>query len=101
MLLNRSSSLLTIILVALGICLSCGKKDSEADSATAPATGGTAPAPAAKPLPPGITQNLTRADQAPLCVLDNIGPVADPATQKSVQVSGDTTFGITGWAVDE
>ena len=101
MLLNRVNSLLTLTLVVLGIVLSCGKKDLETDAA--PKTGSTAPvsAPAAKPLAPGVTPNLTRSELTTLCIVDNIGPVGDPAKQKSVQVSGDKTFGITGWAVDE
>ena len=84
---TRPDRLLVIPVLALAVLISCGPD--------------AAPVPAAKPLPPGISQNLTRSELAPLCVLDNIGPVADPAKQKSVQVSGDATFGITGWAVDE
>ncbi len=92
---TRAKSLLVLTLAAAAISVSCGRKDVDA--------GGTAGAttPVAKPLPPGTTPNLTRSDLAPLGVLDNIGPVADPAKQKAVQVAGDTTFGITGWAVDE
>lgn len=96
--LNRVNGLLMIVLMVLGISLSCGKKDDESEG-TGPAANTTAPA--AKPLPPGLTQNLTRSDVTTLCVVDNIGPVADPAKQKTVQVLGDKTFGITGWAVDE
>ena len=55
--------------------------------------------------PPGLRESArisrTRSATAPSCVLDNIGPVSNPAGQKSVEVSGTTTFGITGWAIDE
>jgi hypothetical protein len=87
---TRANSLLTLTVVALALSVACGNKDGD--------TEGTAPV--AK-LPPGVTQNLTKTDRPPLCVLDNIGPASDPVKLKSVQVSGDTTFGITGWAVDD
>lgn len=91
---TRANSLLTITIVALAVSVSCGKQDVEATTNKPAAT-------APKPLPPGVTPNLARSELKTLSIIDNIGPVSDPAAQKSVQVSGDTTFGITGWAVDE
>src|SRR5208283_598335 len=82
------SSRSTLLAVGVFISISCGTKNVER----------TPPPPA---WAPGISQNLTRSAKAPSCVLDNIGPVANPAGQKSVEVSGATTFGITGWAIDE
>jgi hypothetical protein len=87
---TRANSLLATAVVVLAVSFSCGKQAAELTGTVT-----------AKALPPGITQNLTRSDLTPLCFLDNIGPVSDPAKQKSVQVSGDTPFGITGWAVDD
>jgi hypothetical protein len=97
MLLNRAHRLFLIVLVVLGMSLSCGRKDDESEG-TPPAANTSAPA---KPLTPGVTQNLTRSDAATLCVVDNIGLVSDPARQQTVQVPGDKTFGITGWAIDQ
>lgn len=87
--LTRGYSLVTIAAAAFAVFVSCGKQD-----------GGT-PHSAATPLPPGISQILTRSGPATLCFLDSIGKVKDPDKQNSVQVSGDTTFAIAGWAVDE
>jgi hypothetical protein len=78
----------TVLALGVFIFISCGTKDVER----------TPPPPA---WVSGISQNLTRSAAATSCVLDNIGPVANPAAQKSVEVSGATTFGITGWAIDE
>jgi hypothetical protein len=78
----------TLLAVGVLIFISCGKKDVER----------TPPPPS---WAPGISQDLARSAAAPSCVLDNIGPVANPAGQKSIEVSGATTFAITGWAIDE
>ena len=81
--------------MVLALSVACGKSNVE-PGAAAPAS-----VPAATPLPPGVTQNLTKSAVAPLGFIDNIGPVGDPAKQKVVQVSGDAALAITGWAVDE
>jgi len=84
---NRFSAT-ALLTLGVFILASCGTKDVEH----------TPPPPTWKP---GISQNLARNPAAPSCVLDNIGPVSNPAAQKFVQVSGATPFGITGWAIDE
>lgn len=84
----RSNSVLAITVLA---SLSCGTKNVE-----------RTPPPAAWAA--GVSQNLARSAAAATvasCVLDNIGQVSNPAAQKSVQVPGDTAFGMTGWAIDE
>ena len=78
----------TLLALVVFFSISCGTRDVER----------TPPPPV---WAPGISQNLTRSAAAPSCVLDNIGPVANPAAQKPVEVSGATAFGITGWAIDE
>jgi len=75
-------------LLALGILISCGTKGVERTTQTLS-------------LAPGISQNLPRNVATTSCVLDNIGQVSNPAAQKTVQVSGATPFGISGWAIDE
>ena len=93
----RAYGFLALIALEFAISISCGTRDVEGVNKTQAPT----PAPAiAKPLVPGISPNLSRSNLVPLCFVDNLGPVSDPAKQKSVQVSGDTTFGIRGWAVD-
>ena len=85
----RSHSVPAIGLLALAVLTSCGTKDAEHPTAPSPAWA------------PGISQNLTRSAATTSCVLDNIGPVANPAAQKYVQVSGATAFQINGWAIDD
>lgn len=75
----------SIALLGLAVLISCGTTD----------------APPAHPWAPGISQNLDRNPAVTSAVIDNIGPVANPAAQKTVEVSGAATFGITGWAIDE
>lgn len=82
----RSYSVPAIALLALSALTSCGTKDEP----TTPPTWA-----------PGISQNLTRSTATTSCVLDNIGQVSNPATQKYVQVPGSTTFAINGWALDD
>jgi hypothetical protein len=82
------SKLTPVLALTVFLLTSCGSKDAE-HSATPPPSWA-----------PGISQNLTRNPATPECVLDNIGQVSNPAAQKSVQVPGDASFGITGWAVD-
>jgi hypothetical protein len=77
-----------IAVLGLAVLISCGKKD-------------VPPAAPAAAWTPGISQDLTRNPAATSAVIDNIGPVSNPAAQKSVVVSGAVTFGITGWAIDE
>lgn len=84
----RSNSCLAATVLALVVLLSCGKKDVEGTS------------PEVSPLVPGISRNLTRSDVAPKYWLDYLGPVKNPVTAKSIQVSGDTRIAISGWAVD-
>jgi hypothetical protein len=76
----------SIAVLGLAVLISCGKKDVP---------------PAASAWVPGISQNLTLNPATTASIIDNIGPVDNPAAQKNVVVSGATTFGITGWAIDE
>jgi hypothetical protein len=89
----RAKSSLIIAIVAVAVTFSCGKKDSET-------TGGTPVVAAPPPLPAGASQNLTRNSAAPFYNFDNLGPINYPAVQKSIQVSGDSDIGVTGWALD-
>jgi hypothetical protein len=75
----------SIAVLGLVVLISCGKKD----------------VPAAPAWVPGISQNLARSQATTSVVIDNIGSVSNPAAQKTVEVSGAVTFGITGWAIDE
>jgi hypothetical protein len=84
----RSSSCLAATVLAMVVLLSCGKKD----------VAGTPPE--VSQMVPGISANLTRSDVAPKYVFDYLGPVKEPVTQKSIQVSGDTRLAIVGWAID-
>jgi hypothetical protein len=84
----RLNGFLAAALVASGVLLSCGSKGVER----------TTPPPS---WAPGISQNLARSAATTSCVIDNIGPVANPAVQKTVQVSGATPIVISGWAIDE
>jgi len=91
----RTNSVLASVVLALGVAtlISCGGGAKDVERTLAPPSWA-----------PGISQNLTRnlaAATVASCVLDNIGQVGNPAAQKSVQVPGDTAFGITGWAIDE
>jgi hypothetical protein len=88
---TRPPSLLTITLLAIAVATSCGKKDDS----TAPVNR-----PAAPPLIPGISQNLTRTAVAPTYYLDTIGTTSNPTSQKSFPVAGDSSVLIRGWAVD-
>ena len=87
---SRAQSLLLVLLPAIASLISCSQERV--------ATGTS---PDSKPLPAGFTGNLTRSDVTTLAIVDNIGPVSNPAAQQHVEVSGDKTFGITGWAVDD
>jgi hypothetical protein len=84
----RSNGAPAITILALAVLISCGTKDAE--HTAPPATWA-----------PGISQNLTRSGATTQCVIDNIGQVGNPAVERLVQVPGATTFGITGWAIDE
>jgi predicted small lipoprotein YifL len=75
----------SMAVLALAVLISCGTKEVP---------------PAAK-WTPGISQTLPRNAATTSSVIDNIGSVSNPAAQKSVEVSGATQFGITGWAIDE
>lgn len=91
--LTRAKTSLTIVVLALTSLISCGKKD-EASSPTPAAS------PAPPPLQPGISQTLIRNTGEPFYVFDSLGPINYPAVQKSIQVSGDSDIGISGWALD-
>jgi hypothetical protein len=69
----------------------CDKRDVESPGTPPPA----------QPLPPGISQNLTRSDKPLTYFFDYFGPVQGPAAQKSVQVAGIAANAITGWAIDD
>src|SRR5690242_608237 len=92
-----SKRLLTTVVAAVAVSVSCGKKDVEAvpaaESHAAPAT--------TPPLPAGISQDLKRDAAAPLYNFDSLGSINYPAVQKSNQVSGDTDMMVSGWALDE
>jgi hypothetical protein len=85
----RSKSVLAITLFGLAILLSCGKKDADSSTPTAP------------PLAAGITQTLTKSDVAPNYIFDYLGPIRYPAIQKSIEVSGAIPLSVNGWAIDE
>jgi hypothetical protein len=89
----RSKSLPAIVLLAVVVSISCGKKDVEGT--------GSAPAAAPPPLPAGISKNLTKSTTAPFYNFDSLGPISFPAVQKSNQLSGDAEVSVTGWALDE
>jgi hypothetical protein len=48
-----------------------------------------------------MSQGLAHSDLVPLCFLDNIGAVPNPAADKSIHVPGEKAIAFTGWAVDE
>ena len=93
-----SKRLLTTVVVAVAVFVSCGKKDVEAVPAAESHTAAPASAP---PLPAGISQDLKRNATAPLYNFDSLGSINYPAVQKSNQVSGDTDVMVSGWALDE
>ena len=96
----QAKSPLTIVVLALALSLSCGNKDTGTAAGNPPATApAPAPAPPA-PLPPGISQDLARNSAAPFYNFDSLGPINYPATQKGIQISGDTDFAASGWALD-
>ena len=90
--LTRSKSLFTIVVLA-GISISCGSKEG----------GGAAPPSSAppSPLPPGISQNLTRDSAKPSYNFDSLGTIRYPAVQKSNEISAATANVITGWALNQ
>lgn len=92
----RSKGILIVVLIAAAATFSCGKKEGE--------TAGTAPAaarrPAPPPLPAGTTQDLKKNTGDPNYVFDSLGPVSYPAVQKNIQISGDASNMINGWALD-
>jgi hypothetical protein len=93
----RTKSLLSIIVLTAAMSSSCGNKDA-GSSGSAPADSST-PAPP-PPLPAGISQNLTHTDGAPFYTFDSLGPIQFPAVQKSNQISGDASNAISGWALE-
>ncbi len=99
---NRTTRLFTITVIAVVVLTSCGKKDDVpgSNSGTPPATAVVASHPAAAPLAPGVSPNLTRNPTAPMYHLDKIGTANDPVGQKSSQISGDASILIMGWAAD-
>ena len=90
----RSHSLLSIVVLAVAVTVSCGTKDQATSAENHPAA---APA----PLPAGVTQDLKRNTAQPFYTFDSLGPVNYPAIQKSIQIAADTEFAISGWALDE
>jgi len=92
----RSHSLLSIVVLAVAVTVSCGTKDPATSAENHPAA-----APPPVPLPAGVTQDLKRNTAQPFYNFDSLGPVNYPAIQKSIQIAADTEFAISGWALDE
>jgi hypothetical protein len=93
----RSKSLLTVVLLAVTVSISCGNKEG---AGAASVSGAASPA-TPPPLAAGISQNLTKRSTPPFYNFDSLGPISYPAVQKSNQVSRDTEVSVTGWALDE
>jgi hypothetical protein len=94
----RSKSLLTMVVMAIAVSVSCGKKEADA---TPTAENHPAAAPAPPPLAAGISQDLKKNPTAPFYNFDSLGSVNYPAVQKDIRVSGDTDMAVSGWALDE
>ena len=91
----RNMSLLTLTLLAVAISTSCGEKKED------PGVPIAEKRPAPPPLTPGISQTLTRSDKPLMYRFDRLGSVANPLTQKNIQIPGDSSALIMGWAVDD
>lgn len=88
----RTCHISALGVVLAGIALtSCG--------GSSPTTG--TPAAAKEMHATGSTQNLTRSDLAPVCFLDQIGDVLNPAINQPAHVSVAKDLAFGGWAVDD